>query len=176
MRLFVGSINPVKVEAVTEIIKDYPILANSTVISVDAPSQVSPQPKSLEETIRGAMNRARNAFGECDYSFGIESGIIHVPYTRTGYMDLCACVIYNGNEFTFGLSSAFECPEQITKLMTESGMDMNQAFYHARLTTNQKLGSAEGAVGLLTGGRLTRKAYTKQAIVMALIHLEKTSR
>jgi len=49
---------------------------------------------------------------------------------------------------------------------------MNQAFSRAGLTNNPKLGSQEGAVGLLTKGRLTRKEYTKQAIRTALIHLE----
>jgi non-canonical (house-cleaning) NTP pyrophosphatase len=35
-----------------------------------------------------------------------------------------------------------------------------------------KVGSAEGAVGLLTKGRITRLDYIKQSIVMAMIHLE----
>jgi non-canonical (house-cleaning) NTP pyrophosphatase len=34
------------------------------------------------------------------------------------------------------------------------------------------LGSAEGIIGVLTKGRLTRKEYVKQAITMALINLE----
>ncbi|MBI5397941.1 inosine/xanthosine triphosphatase [Candidatus Woesearchaeota archaeon] len=165
--------NPVKVEAVQETVRDYVLFRNAIIISRDVLSEVSAQPRSLEETIRGARNRATNAFDDCDYSFGLESGLIAVPYTKSGFMDLCACVVYDGNVYNLGLSSAFECPESITLLMTEQGMDMNRAFYHAGLSTDPKLGSSEGAVGLLTNGRVTRKDYTKQAIVMALIHVER---
>lgn len=49
---------------------------------------------------------------------------------------------------------------------------MNKAAYQAGFTKNPKVGSAEGLVGIMTKGRLTRKDYTKEAIRMALIHLE----
>jgi non-canonical (house-cleaning) NTP pyrophosphatase len=40
------------------------------------------------------------------------------------------------------------------------------------MTTNENIGSEEGAIGILTKGRMTRKEYTKQALRTALIHLE----
>jgi len=100
---------------------------------------------------------------------------MQVPYTKTGYMDLCACAIYDGKEVHIGLSSAFEFPTQVTRLILEEGLDANQAFYLVGLTKDPKIGSAEGAIGLLTKGRVTRKDYTKQAISMALIHLENSN-
>lgn len=54
---------------------------------------MSDQPKSLKETISGAMNRSRNAFSDCQFSFGLESGLMAVPFTKTGYMDVCVCVL-----------------------------------------------------------------------------------
>ncbi len=172
MKIVVGSTNNVKVEAVREAIRDYDILSNAEVSGVDVNSEVSEQPKSVDETIQGAMNRAKNAFRDCDYSFGIESGLMQVPNTKTGYMDVCACVIYDGQNYHVGLSSAFEYPREVTRLVFEEGLEINQAAYRTGLTKNPKVGSAEGAIGILTRGRLIRKDYTKQAVAMALIHLE----
>lgn len=172
MKINIGSKNDVKVEAVRETIRDYDFLLNARVTGVDADSDVSEQPKSIDETIRGAMNRAKNAFKDCEYSFGIEDGLMQVPNTKTNYMNICACVIYDGQNFHIGLSSAFEYPDEVTKLVFKEGLDINQAFYKIGLTKNSKVGSAEGAIGILTHGRLLRKEYTKQAIIMTLIHLE----
>jgi len=172
MKIIVASKNQVKVEAVKEAIQDYDFLAKAEIFSSEPSSNVSGQPKSLDETINGAMNRAKNAFKKCNYSFGVESGFIRVSKTKTGYMNVTACAIYDGKNYHIGLSSAFECPLKVTKLIFEEGVDLNQAFYNVGLTKNPKLGSSEGAISILTKGRLTRKEYTKQAITMALINLE----
>lgn len=173
MKIIVGSKNKVKVEAVAEILKDYPHLSHADVEGAEADSGVSAQPKSLDETIKGAMNRARTVFSNCDYSIGLESGLMEVPHTKGGYMDLCVCAIYDGTEFHLGLSSAWEFPDKaITDLMVNGGMDMSQAINKAGLTKNPAIGSEEGAIGILTKGRMDRKEYTKQALRTALIHLE----
>ena len=168
----IGSLNPVKVGAVTEVISNYNFLLPLTVNTLEVFSGISEQPKSLDETVTGAINRAENSFILCDYSFGIESGLMNVPKTKTGYMDVCVCSIYDGKFHNIGLSSAFELPRKIIEFIFEYEMDLNQAFYKANLTQNEKIGSANGAIGFLTHERVTRKDYTKQAIQMALIHLE----
>jgi len=56
--------------------------------------------------------------------------------------------------------------------MLEEGLDMTQASNRAGLSTNPKLGSAEGLIGILTKGRITRKDYTKHALIMALAQIE----
>lgn len=172
MILKVATKNPAKVLAVEEIIKDYPHLAMASVISEEVASGVSDQPLSLEETIKGAMNRASVVYKDCDFSFGIESGLMAVPHTKTGYMDVCACVIFDGAEYHLGLSSAWEAPKKVAEYMFNEGLDMNQAALKAGLTKNSKVGSAEGLVGIMTKGRLVRKEYTKEAIRTALIHID----
>jgi non-canonical (house-cleaning) NTP pyrophosphatase len=97
---------------------------------------------------------------------------MHVPHTKTDFMNICVCVIYDGEEYHIGISSAFEYPTKVTELVFKEGLDVNQAFYRAGLTKNPKIGSSEGAIGVLTHGRLTRKEHIKQGIAMALIHLE----
>ncbi len=173
MKIIVGSKNQAKINAVSEILHEYPHLADAEVSGAEAPSGVSDQPKSLEETIQGAKNRAKAVFGESDYSIGIESGLMHVPGSKSGYMDVCVCAIYDGTEFHIGLSSAWEFPDvSTTNLMIKDGLDMSQAINKAGMTKNPQIGAAEGAIGILTKGRMDRKEYTKQALRTALIHLE----
>ncbi len=173
MKIIVGSKNQAKVEAVREMLQDYPHLAGAEVVGMEAESGVANQPLSLEESMRGALNRAKGVFKDCDYSIGLESGLMHVPGSKTGYMDVCVCAIYDGKEAHFGLSSAWEFPKkEITDLMVRDGLDMSQAINKIGLTSDPKIGSREGAIGILTKGRLTRKSYTKEALRTALIHLE----
>ncbi|MBI5804112.1 inosine/xanthosine triphosphatase [Candidatus Pacearchaeota archaeon] len=172
MKINVASKNPVKVEAVREVLSNYQDLVNYEIIGVETNSGVSEQPKSLEETVQGAINRATAVFNGCAYSFGIESGLMLVPQTKTGSMDFCACAIYDGKNYHLGLSCAFEFPIKVTQMIHEQEIDANEAFYRSGLTTDRKIGSSEGSIGMLTRGRVSRKDYTKQAIQMALIHLE----
>ncbi|MBI5420740.1 MAG: inosine/xanthosine triphosphatase [Parcubacteria group bacterium] len=172
MKICVGSKNDVKISAVKEVLAYYDDLRDAEICSHEVDSAVSAQPKSIDETMQGAMNRARGAFRDCAYSFGIESGLMVVPNTKTGYMDVCVCAIYDGKQFSFGLSSALEFPREVTRLIFEEGVDSTQAFNKIGLTTNPQIGSAEGIIGVLTKGRLTRKDYTKQAVLTAMIHLE----
>jgi len=172
LKINIGSKNRIKVEALREILNDYQHLKGAETAAIEVTSEIDNQPKSLEETVKGAMNRARNAFENCDYSFGIESGLMVVPKTKTGNMDVAVCAIFDGKEYHLGLSSAWEAPKKVANFILNDGLDMNEAAYKAGLTKNQKVGSAEGLIGIVTKGRLTRKEYTKEAIRMALIHLD----
>lgn len=172
MKIIVGSKNPAKIAAVQEIIQDYDLLKGAEVIGLEVESGISEQPLTLEETIRGAMNRAKAAWHDCDYSFGLESGMFPVPYTKSGYMDTGVCAIYDGQQYHLGLSSPYEYPKRVTQLVLEQGMNISQATRAIGLTEHEYVGHAEGTVGIITKGRVTRKDYTKQAIATALIHLE----
>jgi inosine/xanthosine triphosphatase len=171
-KICIGTKNPVKIEALKEIAKIYPLIAGASISSLDVSSQVSPQPKTLEETIRGAKERAKAAFSGCDLSFGIEDGLIEIPQTISGFMNVCVCAVYDSEKFYLGFSSAFEYPEKITKMLFREGLDVNQAFYELGLTKNKKIGSFEGAVSVLTKGRWKRSDTVKQAITSALVILE----
>jgi inosine/xanthosine triphosphatase len=173
MKIAVGSKNQAKLDAVREILQDYSHLKDAELGGVDVHSGVSNQPKSLEETLRGAMNRAKAAHADCDYSIGIESGLMDVPYTKSGYMDVCAVAIYDGNEHHLGLSSGWEFPDpEVTNLMVRDGLDMSEAVNKAGMVDDPAVGSKQGAIGILTRGRLDRKELTKQALRTALIHID----
>ena len=172
MKIHIGSKNKVKVDAVSELLDEYPHLRSADIYSFETSSGVADQPKSLEETVQGAINRAKEVLGDSTYGFGIESGLMKVPNTKSGFMDVCVCAIYDGTEYHLGLSSAWEAPKKVMEYMLNDGLNMSDAANKAGLTTNQEIGSAQGLVGIVTKGRLDRKAYTKEAIRTALIHLE----
>ncbi|MDD5253687.1 MAG: inosine/xanthosine triphosphatase [Candidatus Nanoarchaeia archaeon] len=172
MKINVGSKNEVKILAVKESISNYKIFSNVQIEGINANSEISAQPVSMEETIKGAMNRAKNSFKDCDYSFGIEDGLIEVPNTKSNYMNICVCAIYDGQNYHLGLGSAFEHPKKVTNLVLQDNIEITEAFLRTGLIDNPKIGSEEGTIGFLTKGRLPRKEYTKQAIQMALIHIE----
>lgn len=112
MIISIGSTNEIKISAVRELLTEYMYLKAAVICCVDVASNVSNQPVTLDETIRGAINRAKDAFQNCDLSFGIESGLMNVPHTKSGYMDVCVCAVYDGKEFHLGLSSAWEFPDK----------------------------------------------------------------
>ena len=174
MNVIVGSTNKIKIEAVQETLALYDAFVDVEVTGINTDTGVSEQPRTMEETIRGAKNRAERAHtavGGSRYGFGIESGLMEVPHTKTGFMDFTCCAIYDGEEFHLGLSPAIEPPDKIMVYINQ-GMTFNDAFFKAGLTDNPSVGNAEGMLGILTGGRMTRKEYTKQAIIMAMSHLE----
>ncbi|MEK5323581.1 DUF84 family protein [Aeribacillus sp. FSL M8-0254] len=102
MNVAIGSKNPAKINAVKE---TFSLLEekNMEFISVDVPSGVSTQPFSDEETLQGALNRAKNVFEKVkpDLSVGLEGG---VDVTSRGLF-LCnwgALIDKDGNEYIAG--------------------------------------------------------------------------
>ena len=107
MILTIGSTNPIKVQAVKEVVRDYSIFNGAEILSFSTPSGVSEQPLSIEEMIMGAKNRAKSAFLSCEkssYAFGLESGLFKALGTQTGFLEACICSIYDGNNYYIGLS------------------------------------------------------------------------
>lgn len=172
MNIGVGSKNQTKVRAVEEALKDYPLFANASVAGVAVSIEEFGHPKSMEETIAGAIDRAKQAQAGRDYGFGIEGGLIEVPYSKTGYMEVAACAIYDGNEVHLGLSPACEWPKEVIGKIVHEGLDGSQAMKVAGVTAEEKLGESRGFIDIVTKGRMDRTAFNKAAIMMALVHLE----
>ena len=171
MKIIIASRSKPKVDAVKEVIARYELFRGAEVVEMEVDSGVAKQPLTLKETVQGAINRAKAAFKDCEYSFGIESGLLDVPQTITGKLNFCVCVVYDGTNKGIGLSCAFEYPPEVKKFIDE-GMDTNEAFFQAGLTKDRNLGAGKGVIDLLTKGRISRKEYTVDAIICALIQLE----
>ncbi len=174
----VGTTNKIKLQAVEGVLQDYPILDKALVFPYKVPTEVADQPLTQNETMQGAKNRAKNAYqacGDCQYSIGIESGLMKVEESKTGFMEFTACCIYDGNEFYLGQSSAYEMPQHIIDLVVKEKMNMAEACFHGGLTDDLELGQKEGDIGILSKGRVTRQNQSEQALVVALIQLENVS-
>jgi inosine/xanthosine triphosphatase len=172
MKIILGSKNPVKLQAVQEVIETIPYFAASTIHAIKADSGVPDQPHGLEETIRGAQNRSKEAFTHGDLGIGLESGIIPVPLTQTGYMNLTACVIFDGSSFHTGLGPAFELSLEVTRWVIEQGLELDQAVCAAGMSDNPRIGYDQGIIGIMTKGRVTRMEYSKPAVLMALAGMD----
>lgn len=172
MKIHIGTLSPTKIEAIIKTVANYKIFDGAEFESFKTDSGVAEQPMTLEETIQGAKNRAKNVFPGSNLGFGIESGLVAVTEAKTGYMNVTVCVIYDGKELHLGLASLFEYPKEVTRLAVEEGLDMSQAFKTAGLTDQEKIGYAQGGIGYLTKGRVHLVEYYSQAVTTALIHLE----
>ena len=165
MKIIVGSKNPVKFQATGNVLEK--IYGELEVQAIDVDSGVPDQPIGLEVTVQGAINRAKNAFSpDFDLSVGIESGLLEVPHSITGYLDLQWCAIYDGEKITLGVSAGFEYPPMVIEQVLggkEVGDVMDQ------VTGVNKLGQKTGAVSHLTQGMLDRTGNTEQCVLMAMV-------
>ena len=103
MLVAIGTSNPVKVKAVENVLSTF---FNVTSVMKEVSSGVPPQPVGMDQTIKGAATRAKNALdGEAgaELGLGIEAGLIQVPGTISGYMDQqFAAIVNNGGRIMLG--------------------------------------------------------------------------
>ena len=165
----VGSTNQVKIGAVSEAFAEYFPDSRYHVTACKVESGVAPQPLTLDETIRGAKTRALRAFPGAQLSVGLEGGLQANSEAGTGYFEITACAIFDGLNYFIGLSSGFEHPQPVIDLVLKQGANISSAYQLAGFTVDQNIGAGQGAIGLLSKGRLDRKGYSKQAIFCALI-------
>jgi len=164
MKIKVGTHNPLKVRATRNVMEK--IYTNVDVDGIEVDSGVGDQPIGLDETIQGAVNRARNAFLDADLSVGIESGLLAAPHSITGYLDLQWCAIYDGERVTLGVSAGFEYPPVVVEEVLK-GQEVGEVM--DEVTGVEKLGQKTGAVSILTKGLLDRTENTEQCVLMAMI-------
>lgn len=165
MKVVVGSKNPVKLKATENVLGR--IYDDLEVTGRDIESEVPDQPFGLEETIKGAINRAKNAYSDIfDLSVGVESGLMEIPNSITGYIDLQWCAIYDGVNITIGVSSGFEYPPGVIKDVL-NGIEVGDVM--DKVTGVENLGQKKGAVSHLSHGMLDRTENTEQCILTAMI-------
>jgi len=165
MHVNVGSKNPVKLQATKNILKKiYPKLR---VKAVDVDSGVPDQPFGLNQTIEGAINRAKNSYiNDVDLAVGIESGLMKTPHSLTGYLDLQWCAIFDGEKHSLGVSAGFEYPPAVLEEVSK-GKEVGEIM--DRITGIENLGEKIGAVSYLTRGLLDRTENTEQCVLTAMI-------
>lgn len=141
--------------------------------SVDVDSGVPDQPFSDDETLQGAINRARNAKNavpDAEYWIGIEGGV----EVHSGAVCCFAWIVVVSKDGRTGKArtSAFFVAEETAQLLHE-GMDLGKADDLVLEQINVKDG--QGSVGILTGGLVDRAEYYTQAVILALIPFKNPS-
>ncbi len=157
----VGSLNPVKIEAVRNVMER--IYGNVRIFAVDSKSGVPEQPFE-DETVRGAVNRAKGALGSHSMAVGIEAGVFE---RYDGLYDVQHCaVIDREGKITIGMGSGFRYPDKIAKLV-RGGMTVGEAM--KAVYTNNDVGKEQGAIGVLSKGLLDRRELTEQSVLNAML-------
>jgi len=152
----VGSKNPVKVGAVRAVFAQ--IAPKARVEGIAVASTVPDQPVGDDETIRGAIARARaarDALG-ADLGVGIEGGVVE---ESTGGMHTCAWAAIAGANDRRGVggSLAMSLPAAVADLV-RGGVELGHAM--DRLIGAHDTKRGKGAVGILTAGLVDRqRAY-----------------
>ena len=159
-----------KVREVEEVFRRF--FPGSIVRGVEVESSVPPQPLSMDQTVKGAVNRAVRALRSvkgAEYGVGVEAGLIEFKPSITGYLDvqLCAIVDLSGR-LTLGTSSGFEFPPEVVRAVISGEVRESEVVFE-RISGISGIGSKMGAIGYLTRGYVSRLDLTIQAVTSALI-------
>src|SRR5262245_23702130 len=130
-------------------------------------SRLSNTPASNHETLTGALNRAKHALNkppEAHFGVGIEGGVLE---DQDGMWAYAWVVIVDREGRTGkGQTGRFQLPEGVAQLIRE-GLELGDADdrFFGRHNSKQQ----EGAIGILSDGKITRRALYKPAVTFALL-------
>ena len=144
----VGSTSEMKVKAARLAFSRF--FKKVKVRGVDVLSGVAPQPLSFGEIARGARNRARAAFQDCDYAVGIEAGVFRLSAVSTRPFQITLACVFDGEREALGAGPCFELPERMVREIVKAD---------------------RGSVSIVTKGKVTRASVTRDAVLMALAPL-----
>jgi inosine/xanthosine triphosphatase len=154
-----GTTNPAKVRAVQA------VFTTTEIKALSVSSEVSAQPFSDEETVEGAINRARNAKVEANVTIGIglEGGVVE---TDRGLL-LCnwGALLASDCEPVIAGGLRIPLPEDFVAPL-KSGRELGEIIDEYAKKENVR--QNEGAIGILTGGYISREQVFTD-IVKALV-------
>lgn len=161
----VGSQNPVKINCVAAAITEFWSEARAVGVATD--SGVSHQPNSADEMFTGALNRARQALAqvaEASYGVGLEGGVQDGAEGMWAYA--WVVIVDRAGRAGCGQTGRFLLPEGVARLV-RAGLELGEADdrFFGRENSKQQ----EGAIGLLSNGKLDRLQLYKQGVIFALL-------
>ncbi|KAM3512308.1 hypothetical protein MY11210_004021 [Beauveria gryllotalpidicola] len=171
--VIVASKNPLKMLATQEGFKRMFPDADFAFEARAVGSGVADQPLSDQETLQGALTRARNArelAPAAMYCVGLEGG---VHTTAEGEVQAFAWIVVLAHDGTVGRArtATFFLPRETTELL-RGGLELGDADNLLHGKTNSK--HQTGTVGILTGDAITRQSYYAEAVVLALVPFKNT--
>ncbi|WP_232700124.1 DUF84 family protein [Brevibacillus daliensis] len=160
--IVLGSKNKAKLESVRSATGVEPIC-------VQVPSGVSEQPLFEEETIHGAIQRAKNAFAavpDSEIGLGLEGGLaFDSQFTQQWYL-ISVCAAWNGKDLYIGKGLSFPIPNKIGEAMRTPGRELRNVIDELSGTTGSN--HQGGAYSFFTNGRITRSQIFELAVTAAL--------
>ena len=170
MRVAVGSLNPVKVEAARLVFERF--FGKVEIQPVRVKPSIPAQPIGIDQVIRGAVERAYQALSSVtgsDYGVGLEAGLIPYPWTITGYLNHQVCALVDRElEVTLGSSMGFEFPSRVIERLERREVREAEEVME-EITGIERIGEAVGAIGYLTKNHVKRLDLSIQALTSALI-------
>ncbi|GAA0858939.1 inosine/xanthosine triphosphatase [Aliiglaciecola litoralis] len=168
----VGSQNPVKINAFEQTLQRLFADASIQVQGVSAPSLVSEQPMSEQETLQGAINRVAycQANYQADFYVAMEGGVDKFDY---GPATFAYVVIANSQHQQVGRSANLPIPQSVYHAL-QNGEELGPLMDKLFNTHNVK--QKGGAIGLLTNGVETRTSAYLQALTLAMAPFLHSSR
>ncbi|MHB8568840.1 MAG: DUF84 family protein [Metallibacterium sp.] len=136
---------------------------------VSVPSGVAGQPLSADETIRGAIARARGALAAvsgADIGLGLEGGVdFDARFTRHWCL-VSVCAVWDGRDLYVAHGVHMPLPASVGARLAAGGVELSEVMdaLFGRIGSNH----AEGAYGLLSDGRITRDGVFRDAVIAAL--------
>lgn len=165
MKIVVGSTNPSKIEAVSNVASM--IFHDFEIIPVNVDSGVSHTPIGEDEIIHGAINRVLNAskIASGDLYVGMEGGI--VKKFNVWFVSSWCAVLDSDGRWSFGCGGYMPLPDRVVNMVL-SGVELGEAIDSISGLSNTKLNI--GAIGVLTKNLLTRRVSWETALIYALTY------
>ncbi|WP_098439302.1 DUF84 family protein [Bacillus sp. es.034] len=152
LKIAIGTTNPAKVQAIQKAFEEQYKEVQFQYLKTH--SHVSEQPMTDQETIEGALNRAKNVLKatDSDAGIGLEGGVSESLYG----MFVCnwgALVDRQGNEIIGG-GARISLPNEISREL-KAGKELGPLM--DKYTQRTGIRKKEGAVGIFTNGLVTRE-------------------
>ncbi|WP_100658548.1 inosine/xanthosine triphosphatase [Alteromonas flava] len=168
-RLFVGSLNPVKIQAGKRALSQWFDNAHVEVQGIAVPSGVADQPMTEAETRLGAVNRVRKCLAELnlnateyDWVIAYEGG---VDMFEDGPATFAYVAISNGKKLAVGRSGNLPLPRPVYAELLK-GKELGPVI--DKYFNTQNIKQKGGAIGVLTKGLATRQSVYETATIMAI--------
>ena len=151
----VGTTNEAKLLAARRGLAQLPVWRRLTISGVKVPSGVADMPQDLDETMRGASNRACAALAATPTAaigVGLESGI----FRAGGHtFDVCCCCIRVRETQTdsFGFGSSWQMPASVAERLEDPSVTLDVAW---ETLVSDADPTGQGLLGQLSGGVTTR--------------------
>jgi len=144
-------------------------------ICLSVPSGVAEQPLTEDETIRGAINRAKHVLSlrpDAQIGLGLEGGLTYDDkYTYQWYL-LSVCAAWDGSRLFLGKGLYFPVPQIVGERLAQEKTELRHIIDELSGTVGSN--HKEGAYGLFTNGRITRAEVFQKAVIAALTPFHST--